>query len=274
MRRLFGLLTGILVATCSAARAQVAPHHGSAVRGIVTALDGGPIAGALVVRGGLVPDSVLSDSLGRFAIHGLTMGRHAFAVRRVGFVPVDFEIAFQADTTIDLEVRLEPRVAILDTITVRGGDELGNFGRKLRAVGFEERREQAERTATDATFLTPQDIGRRRPARLSHLLEGQRSIKIAYAGIIAIAYGRDGRCVMSVWVDGQEMRGLFPVRQERGMFSSSPGVAPNLAANPGLDLIAATDVAAVEIYPSPTGTPPQFQNLTGTCGAIVIWTKQ
>lgn len=271
--RAFGALIILTGLGSRPAGAQEAPR-GSSVRGVVRAAGGGPLVGSSVVRLGTPPDSVASDTGGRFVLLGLARGHHYFTVRHVGFVPVDFEVTFLADTSVDVDVPLEQHVIVLDTIRVRGAEELGLFERKLRAVGFEERREQAERSATDATFLTPEDIGRRRPLRLSHLLEGSRSVKIGYAGIIAVAYGRDGRCVMSVWLDGQEMRNLFPVRNEGRAFSTNPGSPPNPASTPGLDLIAASDIAAVEIYPSPSGTPPQFQNLTGMCGAIVIWTKQ
>ncbi|HEX6316012.1 MAG TPA: hypothetical protein VFZ73_14175, partial [Gemmatimonadaceae bacterium] len=32
-------------------------------------------------------------------------------------------------------------------------------------------------------------------------------------------------------------------------------------------------VAAMEIYPSAVGAPPQYQSLNGTCGIVLIWTK-
>lgn len=283
MKKLLGTLTGTIFGAASLTHAQTMPRGGSAVRGVVSVRGALPLAGALVVRGGLVPDSVRSDSAGRFVIQGLTPGRHTFTVRHMGFEPVGFEILFYSDTTVVVDVPLEPRIVALDTLGIVGDRALGAYDRKLTSVGFEERRRQAERSATDATFLTPQDIDRRKPSRLSHLLEGQRSVHVQSVsnGWGAIARGRDNRCLMTVWVDGQ----LFYPTPGRlvsggglsGMFTASPP-GPSLTMGGGDDLgvngIAINDVAAVEIYPSPSGTPPQFQSLSGTCGAIVIWTKQ
>jgi hypothetical protein len=205
------------------------------------------------------------------------VGVHSFAIRHVAYEPVDFSVEFTADTAISITIPLELRGYALQAIEINDS-VLGEYARKLRGVGFDERLGQAERSAVDATFITPLEMQRRRAVRLSHLLEGQRSIKIRFMGITAIAYGRDGQCVMSVWVDGQEMRNIFPTGSNQGSGAGSiiRTAAPrsNPASFPGLDLIDPNDIAAIEIYPSASGTPPQFQNLTGNCGAIVIWTKQ
>ncbi len=90
---------------------------------------------------------------------------------------------------------------------------------------------------------------------------------------------------MTVWLDGQR---VFPTGSQSGAaMGSGLGVtggggggsltlAPRIGASDvtGLNMIGINEVAAVEIYPSPSGTPPQFQALTGTCGAIVVWSKQ
>ncbi|MHB0948402.1 MAG: hypothetical protein ACYC4J_05000, partial [Gemmatimonadaceae bacterium] len=39
------------------------------------------------------------------------------------------------------------------------------------------------------------------------------------------------------------------------------------------DLVLARDVAAMEVYVSPAGTPGQFRDISKPCGAIVIWKK-
>lgn len=256
--------------------AQANPRGRSEVRGVVVGPDGRRLAGALLITGTLRPESVVTDSLGYFRFPSLALGAHSFAVRRVGFQPATFEVEFHADTTVELEVPLAAGVTVLDSIIVRG--DSGAYSRRLRFVGFEERREQAERSATDATFITPEEIAQRHAARLSHLLEGRRSIRIEYImNVIAVPRGRDGRCEMSVWVDGQlvSILGGPSRRPPTDLFARQTYTGrADPGASPGLDMINVNEVAAVEIYPSPSGTPPQFQSLTGTCGAIVVWTKQ
>lgn len=283
--RASGLVSLLAGTTASATTSAVAQHPigRSAVQGVVTSASG-VLAGVQVVRQGLVRDSVVSDSAGRFLVSGLARGRQVFLVRRVGYEPVLFEIEFAGDTTLTVDVTLESVAPVLDTITVHGDSALGPYARKLIGVGFQERRREAQRTATDATFLTPEDIARRKPNRLSHLLEGQRSIHIQYLNALsAIARGRDNRCLMSLWVDGQMVWPSPGARTASGGLSGvsaglSGGAAPSSnsghASDPGIEMILISEIAAVEIYPSPSGTPHQFQSLSGSCGAIVVWTKQ
>jgi len=259
--------------------ALLALQGGSTIRGFVRDSAGAPVRAAAVSFA--LTDSVaaLSDSAGVFTIRGLGRGVHSLRVRHIAFHPSEFAIGFHADTTLNLEITLEARSLVLDTINVVDRS-LDLYERKLRAVGFEERRRDAMRTATDATFLAPVDIERRHPSRLSQLLEGQRSVHVEYTGpLTAVARGRDGRCLMSVWVDGQI---VFPSGSARAASSglsglvAGSGTSSNARAGGGMSInvVEPMAIAAIEIYPSPSGTPPQFQQLSGTCGAIVVWTKQ
>lgn len=284
MPRLVQLLIAGATATATTASAQL-PSGRSVVLGVVTDA-GGPLAGARIVRQGLVRDSVFSDSAGRFRLSGLALGRQVFVVRKVGYEAVEFEIEFSADTSVTVDVALESVVPVMDTITIRGDSALGPYSRKLISVGFQERRREAQRTATDATFLTPEDIARRKPNRLASLLEGQRSVHVQYLNAHgAIARRRDGRCAMSLWVDGQL---LWPPPGERTASGGLSGIGAGLSGvstpatsggrgrltDSGIEIVLVTEIAAVEIYPSPSGTPQQFQSLSGSCGAIIVWTRQ
>lgn len=146
---------------------------------------------------------------------------------------------------------------------------------KLADVGFAQRRQLAEHTPSGAVYLTPADLRRRRVNRTSQLIAGQRGIRTIYVADVLVPYGRDGRCIMSVWLDGMEMRDLFPAHGTSGsLLRNRAPQAAETATRPGVDLINVSDIAAVEIYPSFSGTPPQFQDATSGCGAIVLWTKQ
>ena len=149
----------------------------------------------------------------------------------------------------------------LDTVGLSESDRYP----KLRTVGFFERLRQGRRGALDASFLTPDEIVRRHADQVSHLVEGFRSAHVQYVGNFrAIPYGRDGRCAMSIWLDGHPVDLLFSPEFEAGR--------SDLGTFPGLNFIDVNTVAAVELYPSLSGTPAQFQHGTG-CGAIVIWTR-
>lgn len=256
--------------------APVAAQNGSIIRGVVSGRDGVALGYAVVIRQSFPADTLRADSVGRFAITGLARGTHAIRFQHIGYDASDVELEFHRDTSITMDIRLGPLAATLEPIEVRSLADLAPFERKLASVGFAERRELAGRTATDATFITPDEINRRHAARICNLLEGQRSVRMRYNQSRCVPVGRDGRCVMSVWLDGQLVYPPAGARSGGGLSGLSVrgnAVASGQSAE-GVEFISVNSIAAIEIYPSPSGTPPQFQSLSGTCGAIIVWTRQ
>ncbi len=101
-----------------------------------------------------------------------------------------------------------------------------------------------------AKFFDQKEIERRHPAFLSELMR-------TVPGASIYASERTGNRIMlrdckpMVWLDGMRAQGAE------------------------LDeLVAPTDVAGMEVYPSSAGLPPQYQDRNNRmCGAIVVWTR-
>lgn len=267
-----------------AALGQAAAHGRASVRGTVTA-QGRPLAGVLVTRPGS-GDSTRTDSLGRYAIVGLGAGQHIFEVRKRAFAPIEMEINFPTDTTsIVGDIPMESAAA---------GDAL--LRDKLDREGFLERRRRAqERDRT--TFLGPDQIAEREAARVSQLFDNVRDVSVRFENGISVLYGGDGRCVMYVWIEHQQIETAFPPAQAlggptsiRGGSSGGSSRSSGTTRYTGLDdLLPITQIAAIEVYPRPALVPQQFQRSGQTvagassgrdyetrsaeCGAIIIWTR-
>jgi hypothetical protein len=211
-----------------------------------------------------------------------------FIVRRIGFAP--FGGWIRRDT-----VSGEYRVAInqlprqLSQVDVRGLPD----GPLVRA-GFYDRLERARRGATVARFITPEEIELRNPTRITQLLENENIVKIKRLhGNWSVVSGR-ANCPMALVVDGTAMRGTAEeiltrdgeieiqdiMRQPRMMrFSGSERrtaaerefLSVRLSID---DIVTSLSVAAIEIYSSVAGAPPELlRNTAGeTCGLVVVWT--
>ena len=128
----------------------------------------------------------------------------------------------------------------------------------------------AEKGINHGYFITPEDIERRRSPFVSYLVEGIPGIRVVrdptdhvrsarIKGPLRV--GHLDWCDMTIYVDGAR---FWPRLHSKTAFDSEDSV----------DLvIGAATINAIEVYPRPTGAPPQYQSLNGTCGVILIWTK-
>src|SRR3954467_2346016 len=99
MRRRHVVSACLAASLCSTALAAQAVSGRASIRGVITSQDGHPLPGARVVRTGTA-DTARSDSLGRYAIEHLSLGRYIFQVRAPGYSPVEMEVTFTGDTAI------------------------------------------------------------------------------------------------------------------------------------------------------------------------------
>ena len=60
-------------------------------------------------------------------------------------------------------------------------------------------------------------------------------------------------------------RGAYETRRGPGGFEGEPPF--------DINAVATTTVAAIEFYAGPAQMPPELNVTSGTCGALVIWTK-
>ncbi len=266
----------VLPAIAATSRAQSVPQGNSGVRGTVTDNTGRPLAGALVLRDGSA-DTARADSSGRFAVQRLALGRHVFRVAHPGFASIEFEVQFERDTTVSLDIPLERGVSIATTT--------GGAGGKLDAVGFTARRQAAEGGRGGATYIGPESLLTRRGQRLSQVLDGVRDVTVRVGrDNVIILYGHDRRCMMNVWIEGRKLDNVFPPSENYSNTGSRRRMNTAVTRYPGLDdIIPVEQILAIEVYPRPSQTPPQFQAAMslssgletrdlGNCGSLVIWT--
>jgi hypothetical protein len=185
-----------------------------------------------------------TDAAGRFVMADVRPGAALVRVRRLGFLPVTFPVTLGEQGAVEVEVALDAAGQDLGRVSVRADAQ-----RSARLRGFEERRAGG----TVGQFRTRDQFLLRGPVRASDLLTD-------FAGVVTlpdasgkrIAYGR-GRCLLPIFLDGTKL----PL---------GGGTALD-------DVLSVNDVAAVEVYTSLAGLPPEFLGRTDNCGAVLLWTR-
>jgi hypothetical protein len=286
--RAFQLLTGsaaVIALLADRADPQQPPAQPAAVIvGRVTDTLGAPLPYCFV-RLESAPSAVLCDSAGRFRLAGVSRELTTFEVRRLGYVPGRFTAMVLSDS-MEFALQLVPVATVLRPIGVTA-PAAPPYDPWLLERGFYERM----RAGVTGMFITPEELARLKPQRVTHILEDRPGLRITYSGGGAgqyrtpLLWGR-GYCLLNVFVDGIELQGIYAsdemVRRGGVEFVGSPGWRnlPGLAARAlspitgvGIDaFLQPSEIAAMEVYPSGPTTPIEFRSANG-CGAIVIWTK-
>jgi hypothetical protein len=203
----------------------------------------------------------LGNAVGEFTL--VLPARQAFdiSVRRIGFLAGKVRIEPGADTVVT--AYLQPLAVLLEGQVIHAREQVRN----LAARGFYARMSDRERGSLVGEFVTPEEIEMRNPQRVTQLLEQRRGVWVKRVGrcqIIVQCWRILGAndCVATVFLDGHRLNQL------------SDAAASSASAAPAIDeLVSASSVAGIEVYPRGSSAPPRFQALAGTCSVIVIWTK-
>ncbi len=140
--------------------------------------------------------------------------------------------------------------------------------RRLETKGFYERKYWGE-LVSGGVFFTAEDIERRLPGRITHMVADVPGIRLGGCGLrlngcrlynsrIPDASSSEG-CLMNVYLDGS-----LVVRRGR----IGGGSAPNIN-----DFVIPVEIAGVEVYRGPSELPAEFAGSESRCGVVVIWTK-
>jgi hypothetical protein len=170
-------------------------------------------------------------------------------------------------TTAEIDVGPQDQVEVLIRMAViaLALPALEVVGRSRAPDPYLERTGYYERKAAKfGAFIDPEEIERRRPQNttdLFHRISGVRVIMLG--GIrghdIRITRGEDPNCPPRVYLDRVIVR--------RGGHMDSYDTTLDA-------LIQPMNLHAIEIFRSPSETPPEFGGNATTCGVIVIWTKR
>jgi hypothetical protein len=234
----------------------------SAIEGVVSDTAGSPIADARVsARPSGV--SVLTGSGGRFRLDALRPGTSILHAQTVGYAPADFPVRVGPDSTLRVAIQLTVLPPMLDTVVVATSVE----NTELQTVGFYERMRERQRGAGTSSFVTPEQIERHRPQKVTDLLAQLPGVHVLNEQGVLVAFGRRFGCAMTIWVDGARVKSSS--RQRIGGFPDDfkldiPG---------GIDgYLSVNQVAAIEVYQTPSEVPAEFNTVDNECGTIVIWT--
>lgn len=180
----------------------------------------------------------LSDDDGRFAL-ALPPGTYAVEVSHLAYGRETTTVRVPPARTLELTLRLSPDVIELEPLFV----EVTARSRYLERHGFYERRARGWGYFFDPEFFerTPLASGR------GNAWLGQLASRVPHGGSRLRRYCAAARRGPTIYVDGSKAR--------------PPDI--NVA-----------EVAAVEWYPSPSQTAPEFIDSDSQCGVIVIWLKR
>lgn len=221
----------------------------SSVRGLVRDSADTPIPYATVVWGEARQVVTTGDS-GSFTLTDIPSGKTRFTVRRIGYVPVDFDLMLKPGTVKPVVVHLLPAAPALTAVDVeaRGTVDTDAYrDERFRQTGFFDRKAHIT-----GYFIAPEEVQRRKPMYVSDLLYGVPGVMlIGRAHTPSARYvTSSGHCRLQLYLDGHP--------------------APD-----GDDFVAGSDIKAVEVYNGLLHAAEKFlpSPQKGYCGSIVVWTK-
>jgi hypothetical protein len=235
------LFPALIALTLRVSHAQEATAR--TLAGIVTDTARRPIFGAEVglLEGRAITRTMRTREDGQFEFGDLPPGKTSVLVRRLGYEPRRYTVHIrQGATRAFLPVVLDPMPTELEKVIV--------LARIAASRG--RLRDFYERKARNAwgSFVDREEIERRNPTWVSDMLRTMPGVSVH-----TTSRGRNvvrlRGCTPTVWLDGLPLRGTQVD-----------------------DVVFPMDVAAIEVYRSQAGMPPQFMDLNG-CGAIVVWTR-
>jgi len=234
--------TTILASAQEAARAE-----NSGLTGLVVDTVGLPVPFAQVAVLGNRAITAADDS-GRFQLRNLPSGKLVIQVRRVGFEPVYFDLELPPAMIVAVRVKMVPAASTLNTV------EIDDIREPLRRVGFYQRM-----AAGNGHFVSPEMIESMRPVRATDAFRSIPNLVIDRRGNKNRIMTSNLRCEYAIVIDKISVG-------EAG--SRVRTTSPD-------DLLTASDLYAIEVYPRNRGLPLQFLGMSAGdgCGTIVIWTK-
>jgi len=183
--------------------------------------------------------SVTADSLGAFIIAPLTAGAYTLTIHGFGYERLSRDLILADHAETELTASLVPEAVDLEPLVVTV---------ERRALGamrdFERRRARGI-----GSFITREDIERRRPHRVSDLFRSMAGVRVVPDRLGEARLLLHGQCVPKLYIDG---------------VAAYEGTSLDMILQP-------EDVEGIEIYTTAT-TPAQYAR-TGGCGVLVVWTR-
>lgn len=213
---------------------------------------GDPVATVALSLGS--PDrQVETDRQGRFMLSGVPAGEYELAVRRIGYRILRHPISVTRGLTTQVDIELAPEPLEMEPLMATV-----TRPRRLEISGFYERKYWGE-LVSGGTFFTEQDIERRRPLHVSHMIADAQGMRVRQGRLMStrMSSGFSGSgCEVNVYIDSARING-----GSHGDYISID------------TLVRPIEVAGIEVYSGPAQLPAEFSGYDARCGAVVIWTK-
>jgi hypothetical protein len=250
--------------------------------------DGEPVAFANVTLSGERP--VITNEKGEVAVGTAPRPGLKVDVRRLGYEPWYGPLAL-SDTVMTAQVMLRRISRRMFTVKITDSSRITSS--YLR--GFYERMLGRQRGIGSGIYLTPEEVDRHNPGFASALLQGINGISVRrMASGKNVVMNSAGSCDMSVLVDGHPVcpeggcsngssrppapRPMPSVNTQRNPPPTSRGTSAT-SASAGDDhfvaiddVLNASEIAAVEVYPRGASVPPALQTVEASCGLVAFWT--
>lgn len=222
-----------------------------------------PVTGATIearTQAGVVVSRTVSSESGEFLLLMSREGLYRLRASRIGLGDgLSAPIEIYRGDTLRVILRMDIQAVKLPALEVVAHSRL-HMG---RLAGFHYRAERAF-----GTFLTREDIERRNPVQLSHVLaehgwDTQAMGSASHRFAVGLQNRRYG-CAPTVYIDAVRATGRF---QDK----ASPEAM--MEAGEAIGLVHPEEVAGIEIYRGPASVPGEFGGSDARCGVIVIWTR-
>lgn len=217
----------------------------ASARGVVRDINGRAISNAVVrVLGS--GELARSQESGAFIVTGAVSGTQTIEARAIGFQPARQMLELRDGVATEVAFTMAPQTVLLDTVRVIAGRAIDPM------VADIERRWRSRATGT---IMDGDEVRRRSPVFVTDALRAMNGVRVVPAGGMGqriLMRGFWGECSPAVFLDGVPIFHLGST-----MFVD--------------DLVIASDVAAMEVYPRASSVPAAFSG-SGDCGAVVVWT--
>ncbi|WP_419161141.1 carboxypeptidase regulatory-like domain-containing protein [Candidatus Palauibacter sp.] len=205
-----------------------------------------------------------SNRRGLFVLSGLPVGEHELSVRHLGYAPLTHPVTVTRGLTTEVEIGLSPDPVELEPLVATA-----TRPRRLEIKGFYERKYWGELSG-GGTFFTAEDIARRNPVRITHMIADAPGVRLAgctlrgyscklYSSRGATGFAGGG-CLMNVYLDGS-----LVVRESDQRWYGGTGSIN--------DFVLPVEIGGIEVYRGAGSLPAEFSGSDSRCGAIVIWTR-
>ena len=217
--------------------------------------------------------AVQSNRTGRFVLSGLPVGEHELSFRHIGFSPLMHSVTVTRGHTTEVDARLTPDPVELEPIVATA-----TRPRRLEIKGFYERKYWGEQLG-GGTFFTAEDIERRNPVRITHMVADAPGVRLANCTVrgygcklYSTTHSRgfsDQGCKLNIYLDG-----ILAIRGSAERWSLAAGPLGDTNPRDSInDLVLPTEIAGIEVYTGAASLPAEFSGSDARCGAVVIWTK-